>query len=206
MSDTMNTPLDIVNRALQILGAKRVASLDSPTTAAEEMNAVYALKRDCLIRTRNWSCCIKSGTAILVNETPDNGYLYKYKLPNDCLKLLSVGNQYTGYSGVEGQFSSNPEWKLSRDYLYTNRAAPLPIEYCFRNVNVSTYDPLFCEVLAFELAIATANKITETQTNIATLEHLRDNVLNDAVLCNAIELPNEPNADGNWIAAREEWE
>ena len=53
--------------------------------------------------------------------------------------------------------------------------------------------------------LAGANKIKETQSDISMLEHLRDNVLSDAIICNAIERPNEPVPDGNWIAAREEW-
>lgn len=203
MAGTFNSNLDIVNRALQLLGARRIVSTDDKTENANEMSSVYNLIRDGFIRSTEWSCCIRPVTAAFVGTDNSLELKNEFKIPADCLKILKVNDYYTGYSGVEPQISPNELYSLQGTSIFTNLPAPLKLRYSYRNESVTTYDPLFIECLAIELAMATFDRIKgSSEISYDRLERRLAGKMREALHSNAIERPQIPPPDGNWSMAR----
>ena len=202
MAGTYTTNLQIINRALQILGSNRIISMDDKTNMAEEMSAAYRITLDNLIRSYNWNCCIKEGTAPLVEKKTGEVLSYVYALPADYLKLIRINDIIPAYSGTEAHLVHDELYKIRGKLIYTKLSAPLKIEYCYRNEDVSDYDPLFCEALAYRLAMAVCEKTTQSTSKYEALKAQYKDILADALRCNALEVPAVPKQDGNWILAR----
>ncbi len=210
MVATCTTDLDIINAAIRALGGKRNISATDKTNAAEEMQAAYRLVRDVLIRSYSWNCCIKRDTAAFIKESDNmlyREYKYIYQVPSDCLGIISLNDRFTGYSGVELTESYNPFYKIRGDKIYTRYKPPLIIEYKYRNEDVSSYDACFCNVLSLDLAIKCCERIKQSSSAEDMLRRQRQDALDDALRCNALEIPLRPKPTGNWLRGRiiDEW-
>lgn len=205
MVATCTTDLDIINAALRYLGDKRNISVTDKTNSAEEMRAAYRMVRDKLIRSYNWGCCIKEDTAAFIEEKDGKIYAdrkYMYQIPSDCLGIISLNGMQTGFSGVELTERYNPVFKIRGHNIYTRIKPPLVVEYKYRNEDVTSYDANFCDVLALDLAIATCERIKQSDSAMQRLLQLREQALNLALQAQAIEMPARPKPTGNWLRGR----
>ena len=134
-------------------------------------------------------------------------YKYIYQVPSDCLGIISLNDRFTGYSGVELTESYNPFYKIRGDKIYTRYKPPLIIEYKYRNEDVSSYDACFCNVLSLDLAIKCCERIKQSSSAEDMLRRQRQDALDDALRCNALEIPLRPKPTGNWLRGRiiDEW-
>ena len=210
MSATFTTELDVINAAIRALGGKHNISVDDKTNTAEEMSAAYRLVRDNLIRAYNWNCCIKRDTAAYLEESTSilyKDYKYIYQMPSDCLGIITIIDRFTGYSGTELTERYAPFYKIRGDKIFTRYQPPLILEYKYRNEDVTSYDACFCKVLALDLAIECCERIKQSTSAIEELRRLRQDALNDALRCNALEIPLRPKPTGNWLRGRtvDEW-
>ena len=210
MSATFTIELDVINAAIRALGGKHNISATDTTNAAEEMKAAYRLVRDNLIRAYNWNCCIKRDTAAFVEECTSilyQDYKYVYQVPSDCLGIITINDRFTGYSGTELTERYAPFYKIRGNKIYTRYQPPLIIEYKYRNEDISSYDACFCKVLALDLAIECCERIKQSSSAMGELRRLRKDALNDALRCNALEIPLRPKPTGNWLRGRivDEW-
>lgn len=203
MVATFTNDLDIINAALKKMGAKRQISTSDKTNAAAEMQSSFRLVRDRLIRAYNWNCCLKEDFLALIEKLEKDDRPYVYALPSDCLRIVSLDGIVTGYSGTERHERYDPLYKIRGDKLYTKLPAPLKVEYSYRNEDVYTYDPCFCDVLAIELAIENCERITSSSSMLDALRQMRRETLNTALRTNSLEIPARPKATGNWLRARE---
>ena len=104
MPYTLQSDVEIVNRALQILGDKRIVSLDDGSNAAKEMSSTFDLVRDCLIRSKNWLCCQKEATVALtgdfdgrMNQSADYDIAVPSKVTNNIQEMhIAVGHLLCG--------------------------------------------------------------------------------------------------------------
>lgn len=203
MPYTLQSDVEIVNRALQILGDKRIVSLDDGSNAAKEMSSTFDLVRDCLIRSKNWLCCQKEATVALTGIDETARLKNEFALPADCLRVIRVGDDYIAYSGASGQYGYVNPWVVRGTRLYTNFSAPLKLVYAYRNRDVKTYDPLFIEALACEMALALCKRLTDSASLEDMVRRRLREIMADALHSNALERPATTMADGNWIAAKE---
>lgn len=109
----MTSPCDVVNEALDQIGARAtVSSFSDPSPAAQAASRVYTPKVQMILRAANWNCARKQvfltelkslyiNGALSVNPPPQP-FLFEYLYPSDCLKVRFVpqvlGNQATGTS------------------------------------------------------------------------------------------------------------
>lgn len=210
MVATCTTDLDIINAAIRALGGKHNISINDATNAAEEMRAAYRLVRDGLIRAYNWNCCIKEDTAAFIEESANKVYQdhkFVYQMPSDCLGIILINDVFTGYSGIERVENYKPVYKIRGNKIYTRFKPPLHIEYKYRNEDVTSYDACFCKVLALELALECCERIKQSESAADSLRKQRADALNDALRCNALEIPARPKPTGNWLRGRtlDEW-
>ncbi len=203
MVATCTTELDIFNMALLAQGARRTISTTDKTNATEEMQAAFRPTRDALIREYNWNCCIKEDTLGLLEEIEGAERPYVYAIPSDCLQIISMNGIFTGYSGVETVGRYDPLFKIRGQKIYTKLRYPLRVEYSYRNEDIASYDACFCKVLALDLALATCERNTQSDSKFARLQSQRRDAIAAALRANALEIPARPKPTGNWLRARQ---
>ena len=199
----MASNVEIANSALTKLGASRITALTDNVKAAREINAIFELRRDYLLRTHNWSFAMTRASLPALDETPAWGYTTLYQLPTDCLRVVQVNDTWV----VPGlaDYTSGPEsepYKITGRRIETDIGAPLKLRYIKRVTDPAQFDAAFVEVFASDLADQVCEALTQSNTKReATRAVLRQSLL-EAVRSNAIELPPEAIPDDSWILSR----
>lgn len=199
----MASNVEIANSALTKVGSTRITSLTDNVKAAREINAIFELRRDYLLRTHNWSFAMTRTSLPALDETPAWGYTYLYQLPTDCLRVVQVNDTWV----VPGlaDYTSGPDsepYKITGRRIETDIGAPLKLRYIKRVTDPAQFDAAFVEVFASDLADQVCEALTQSNTKReATRAVLRQSLL-EAVRSNAIELPPEAIPDDSWILSR----
>jgi len=199
----MASAVDIANSALTKLGESRIMALTDNVKAAREVNAIYTLRRDALLRAYNWNFAMKRASLPALATAPDWGYAYAYQLPSDCLRVTQVNDYFTipGFGDFIGGPDDQP-YKVEGQTIVTDFGAPLKVRYIRRVDNAGEFDVLFNEVLAYDIAYEICYAITQPNSKQQELRDGKKNALLMAVRANAIELPPESIPDDSWVATR----
>ena len=185
--------VSICNRALDLLGADPITSLEDGSKAANLCQRNFEPSADSVLRLYPWNAALRRARLPALNEAPGWGYLYQYQLPQGpepafCLRLLEVDNG-TDYR-VEGR-------RILADY-----AAPLDILYIGRIVDVASYDSLLAEAVAAKLAVHLAGNLTESGSRIEVARDYLRTVLAEAKAVDAQEGGASDLVVDAWLAAR----
>lgn len=199
----MASSVEIANSALTKMGETRIMSLTDNVKAAREINAVFDLRRDALLRAYNWNFAMKRAQLSALSDAPSWGYTYQYQLPSDCLRIVQVSEFYVipGLSDYIAGTDSEP-FRIAGQTIETDFSAPLKVRYIRRVTNSGEFDVLFNEVLACDLAVNTCESITQSSTKKESLKEDRKEALQQAIRANAIELPPQVIQDDSWIMSR----
>ena len=167
---------DIANLALDLISSGTVQDIENPSNATEEiLNRWYDQCRRKLLREHPWNFATKRIVLAADVNSPPFGYAAQFSVPSDFIRILSLGTSLTidretllptdGY-----QFEGN---KIMLNGYYEDASAVRLIYICdFKTV--SQMDPMFIDLLAYDLALAIAYKITETNTNIERLNGIKE--------------------------------
>lgn len=148
----------ICNLALDKLGQDEIASINPPSSQVEIICARHydQVRRKCLRKyifnfSKKYVTLTKSATKV-----PAFGYTSAYPLPTDFVRLLTLGDF------VVGEEVSPSLFELSEGYIFTDAADgdTLNLSYVFDSKVIASYDSLFVDVFAMELAAAMATKFT----------------------------------------------
>lgn len=166
MSVTSST--DIGNLALDLLTAGTVLDIENPQDATESLlNRWYDVTRRKLLREHPWNFASKRAILAASSEDPAFGYESQFLLPTDFVRLNSIVD-------AEGFTIGNESYEIENGYiLYSAEAGQLRIKYVCDVTNVSKFDPLFVDLLAIDLAMAIAFKVTSSNTDVSRLVELR---------------------------------
>ena len=199
----MASSVDIVNSALTKLGAKRIMDLSDTQKEAREMNAIFELRRDYLLRTYNWSFAMKRANLSALVSTPEWGYTLEYQLPTDCLRVVQV-NDYWDVPGYADYLNSPDEemYRIEGRTIRTNLGAPLKLRYIRKVTNSGEFDASFNEVFACDLAFNCAEALTQSNSKKESAREDRRDAIMMAVRSNAIELPPQMLPDSSWVLSR----
>lgn len=184
--------VQIANRALQKLGAKRISSLDENSPNARSMNAAFERVRDAELRRYNWSFAIKR--ASIAADGTDNAILdtwHRYSLPNDFIKLIR-----------DDESGSVVDWKIEGLYILSADASPLEIRYIARIEDPNYFDSLFCETFAGRLALETCREIVDSTADKESLREDYKTDIAEAKRVGAIEKEAQEFPEDEWLAAR----
>jgi hypothetical protein len=185
--------VSICNRALDLLGADPITSLEDGSKAANLCQRNFEPSADSVLRLYPWNAALRRARLPALAEQPSWGYRHQFQLPQGpepafCLRLLEVDNG-TDYR-VEGR-------RILADY-----AAPLDILYIGRIVDIASYDPLLAEAVAAKLAVHLAGNLTESGSRIeAARDYLRQ-ILAEAKAIDAQEGGSSDLVVDAWLAAR----
>ncbi len=185
--------VSICNRALDLLGADPITSLEDGSKAANLCQRNFEPSADSVLRLYPWNAALRRARLPSLSEPPAWGYLYQYQLPQGpepafCLRLLEVDN--------------GTDFRLEGRRVLADYAAPLDILYIGRIVDVASYDPLLAEAVAAKLAVHLAGNLTESGSRIdAARDYLRA-ILAEAKAVDAQEGGASELVVDAWLSAR----
>jgi len=185
--------VSICNRALDLLGADPITSLEDGSKAANLCQRNFEPSADSVLRLYPWNAALSRARLAALAEAPAWGYRYQYQLPQGpepalCLRLLEIddGSDYR----VEGR-------RILTDY-----AAPLDILYIGRIGDSASYDPLLAEAVAAKLAVHLAGNLTESASRVEATRNYLNDVLAEAKAIDAQEGGAGDLVIDAWLAAR----
>ncbi len=164
----------IANLALDLLSAGNVTDIESGTSATEALlNRWYDQSRRKLLREHPWNFATKRAILAASSTAPAFGYATAFPVPADFLRLLYVSTDLV--NDRDTILPTSAYQVESNAILITNNyssASSLNIVYVSDFTTVSQMDPLFIDLLAHEIALNVAYKVTENNTNIQRLGEL----------------------------------
>lgn len=182
--------VQIANRALQKLGAKRISSLSQDHPNARSMNAAFATVRDMELRRYDWSFAIKRESIAADGDETTWGGWNRYSLPNDFIKLLR-----------DNESGTHVDWKIEGQYIVSADASPLEIRYIARIEDPNFYDALFVEAFAGRLATECCEEITQSPSKMEGIKRQYDEDIAEAKRIGAIEKPAQDFPEDPWLTA-----
>lgn len=180
--------IDIVNRALGLLGAEFITSLTEDTKAARFANQLYNDTRDTLFTMHPWNSCIKRTSLALTGNTPEYYFSHEFQLPGDWLRIVRPEDD-------------NLEYKVEGDKLVTETDT-FKCTYVFRNESVGTYNSLLVETLAAKLAVNLTMPLLQDLETLNAMNQLYFEKLRNARSADAQEGSPEGLDADFWIESR----
>ena len=182
------TAVEICNLALDRLGQRSISSITSPTTEVEEICArQYDSTLLEMLRRYIFNFAKKYDVlTISPSKTPAFGYTSAYLLPNDFVRLLTLGDITINDDVQAGLYD------LSEGYIFTDAAdaGDLKITYIHSSTTIiSKWDPLFVRLLVLHLA---ANMAYKLSLKNSVIKAIRDDAADVALAAAAVAGQEKP--------------
>lgn len=189
----MASKVQIANRALQLVGAKRITSLDEDSRNARAVNAAYEPIKLAELRKHPWVCAVRRAQLAASSTTPAFTKTNAFPLPSDFIRLLPPDPEVN---------FADLDWEIEGRSVITNDDAPLNIRYIYDITDTNEMDALLREVIAAKLAEAICEEITQSNSKIATATLAYNTAIAEARRVNAIEKPSQKPPEDEWVTIR----
>ena len=146
----MATAVDVCNKALGRIGVTRITSLSDTSAAGLAVAASFSGASDWVLSNWAWSFAVRRETLYYATEVAAGGTAtggWVYALPGDFLGLVP---------DLTGTF------ELEADGVVSAQAPPLEIRYVARIDAVRDWPVLFCDAVAWRLAIEVQPELAPT--------------------------------------------
>jgi hypothetical protein len=178
----MTSVVAICNRALDMLGAEPVMSLDDNTKAARLCARNYEPVRDAVLRAYPWNAAVRRASLAALAEAPAWGYARQFQLPEGpspepCLRLLAI----------DGETEFGLRYKIEGRRMLTDETAPLNVLYIARIDDPASLDPQLADLIATRLAADLSYSLTASAALGQTLMDIYQAKLNEARITDAEE-------------------
>ncbi len=177
----MASDVDIVNRALQRIGSRRIGTLATDTSREGiESRTMYSLVRNAELRMNCWRFSIRRISLDALVATPAFGRTSQYQLPPDYLRKCPLDPTVKPLKD---------DVLFEEDKILTDDPGPFLLRYVSKDVDPTRYDPLFVEALSARLAMELAPILV--QADASTMDRIENSYIfhiNTARRVNAIEL------------------
>jgi hypothetical protein len=179
----------IFNAVLDRLSEESVLSTGDEKAVARWLNRNYPLQRDVLLQRHTWNFAQARRSLAADTQKPAFEWQYQYLLPEDCLRVLPIT--------CDGKRNSPPiPYVVEGTYILTNKSAPLPVRYIFRQTNPASFTPVFVDLLVQILAANFAYWITGKASFAKQLTDFSTGAFLEAARIDSLEgLPEEPYDD-----------
>lgn len=140
--------IEIVNRSLALLGVESITSLSDTNKAASTASLLFNDTRASVFRAHPWNCLTKRASLAQDVTAPVYDYTYRFTLPADFLRLLTIeepGNRYQIEAG---------------HILYDDTT--LRIKYTALITDPTQYDTSLVDALAARLAADLAQPLLQS--------------------------------------------
>lgn len=189
----MASVVEICNIGLLRLGAKTITSITESTREAVSFNAAYNPRRLALLRKYRWNFAIVRAQLAADATKPLFGRANAFTWPTDCLRIIPPDPELN---------LNDLDWEIEGRKIITNGSAPLNIRYISDVTDPNLMDPIFRQVLGYDLAEFLCEKITQSNTKQASITEDKKNLLSEARLTNMIERPASDPPIDSWITKR----
>ncbi len=190
----MASKVEIANRALQLLGAKRITSFAEDSRNGRAINAAYEPVKRALLRKHSWGCATKRIQLAADATAPAFGKENSFPLPSDWIRSLPLDPGYQ---------SNDDDRVIEGRSILTDESDPLDLRYIYDITDPNEMDALFREALATAIAEALCEEITQSNTKMATVVVAHKEAIAEAKRANAIEKPAEQPPEDTWVTVRE---
>lgn len=143
------TIVELCNAALTKVGAELILSLDDDTPSSNVCKQRYEPVKRLILRKHPWNCATKRLMLASLADVPEFGFGYKFAIPGDCLRVLSVDDGYDYV--VEGRYILYDETTLELKYIWD---VDTP----------AVFDSMLDEAIAAWLAWDICYKLTQSTT------------------------------------------
>lgn len=187
----MASKVSICNRALNSLGIKqRIASLSEDSEAARKCSLIFDDCLDEVLRAYNWNCAQERVSLAQSTATPAFGYSYKYVLPLDCLRVISIEDE-----------DASSDYRLEGRYLLSDETS-VKILYIKRVADVNDLDALCRRCLAARIAAEISYSMTNSNTLAEQMWTLYAGMMTEATEIDAQEGTAGRWESSSWIDER----
>ena len=171
----MASEVDIINSALNMIGASNIISRGEDSKSARVANQRYDYVRDAVLRAHPWNCAVARRAVAADSDTPAFGYTYQFTLPTDpyCLRVLGLDYMDVDFV-VEGR-------KIHSDESTIN------LRYIARLTDLNEYDQLLIEAIAARLAADISFALVQSTSLTGSLFSIYEQKLSEARFVDATE-------------------
>lgn len=206
----MSSPVEIANRALQKLGAKRISAFTDGTANARAVQTCYDPLRLAELRKHRWSFAVQRFSLAADATAPLFGRQNRFLLPTGFLKLIDPDPNWNFVGNLGGTISGNnldsndpfSDYAIEGGYILTDVNAPLNIRAIMNIEDCNLMDPLFREALAAKMAEEMCEEITQSNAKKESARTDYKEAVADAKKANGIELPPQMAPLDSFIVAR----
>lgn len=189
----MASEVQICNRGLQRLGAKRIVSLSDDSVNARACNVAYADLRDAELQAHPWIFAIERAELAASATAPDWGRANEFPLPSDFLRL---------HPDYEEDNSLTKDWDIEGRSILSDFSDPIFIRYIKRVTDPNVMHVLFREALSCKLAWQLCEEITQSNTKLADIRADYKDIIKEARRANAIQRRAASFPDSSWLTVR----
>jgi hypothetical protein len=176
----MASVVEIVNSALNLLGASTITALSDDSKNARICNQRYEPIRNRIFRSHAWNCLQKRVELAQDTLAPVVEYSYAYTLPADCLRVLKL------HTGALDSIEADIKYNIEGRKLLTNEAT-VYILYVALITDPNEYDTYLQEAIASQLASDICYAITNNATLAKYYQEQSDERLREARFIDATE-------------------
>lgn len=144
---------DIINKALTLVGANPVTSIDDDTNNARILSRVYEISLRSILAECKWNFATKRYNLTETTVTMDwydTGETYVYQKPTDVIRIF-------------GAHQKNVAWREEGDYIISDTAS-LGIRYVYYLDSPSKYPSYFIDAFIDKLCSDIAYMIVNSST------------------------------------------
>lgn len=182
--------VSICSNALLLLGDNPISSFDEDNDRTRLVANLYDAKRDKVLRLHPWNCATKRVILARDSTDPEFGYAYRFLLPEDWLRTLSVGLD-----------DDQDDYVIEGRYILMDNSV-CRLRYIFRNSDEATWDSLLIDAMTQVMVAALTYPITKSTTKQATEEEIVKQVLKMARTVDGQEVTPETLGDFPLLANR----
>ena len=131
---------EIVNKALTLVGANPIVSIDDDTQNARVVNRVYEISLKSILSETAWTFALRRKLLAQVADTLewyDPGETYVYQRPNEYIRIFRANNP-------------NTIWREAGEFVISD-VSDLGVEYVHYLNTPSKYPPSFVEAFVDKL-------------------------------------------------------
>lgn len=185
-----SSDIEVINRSLALLGVESIASLSDSSKQASLSNVLFNDTRAAVFRAHPWNCLTKRASLPKSATVPVYGYVNRFVLPADFLRLLDL------------EEPTQASFQLERRHILSDEDA-LNIKYTALITDVTVYDHLLVDTLSARLAADLAQPLLQSTAAMEQMWKLYDLKLREAKFVDAQEQCQDVLEADYWLDSRQ---
>lgn len=156
----MATDVELANQALRLVGGAQIVSFDDGTPEAELIRDAFPVVRDALLVLQPWPFAVeRRDLGAPRTDQPAYGFVNRFTLPVDCLKVLGTDQ------GVLEEFA------VENRTLLIDTGSVI-IRGIFQRTQATLWSAAFSQSFKWQLAADIAYPLTHSRARAAELQEL----------------------------------